>query len=230
MLVPIGVFSQMTRLSVRMLRRYDESRLLVPAEVDPVTGYRYYSPNQAARAEAIRALRAIDVPLDEIAAILAADDTRARQLLATHRDRLVTETERRLEMLAAAERLVDGKDPILPYEVRIESVPDTLVLTRCEQVTIDTVGARLAAGFAAVLVAARTAGVEPTAPPFVEFIDVIDDETDGTIAMCLPIPAPVENPDAARFAPWRGLGCDHPAPRTVRDDRAGVSRAVGLDP
>lgn len=195
LLVPIGVFSHMTRLSVRMLRRYDESGLLVPAEVDPVTGYRYYSPSQAARAEAIRSLRAIDVPLHEVAAILAADGATARGLLAAHRDRLVAETERHLEMLAAAERLVEGKEPILPYEVRTESVPDSLVLTRGEQVTIETIGARLAAGFEAVLAAAQTAGIEPLAPPFVEFVDVIDEETDGTIAISLPIPAPVDHPD-----------------------------------
>ncbi|WP_241235664.1 MerR family DNA-binding transcriptional regulator [Streptomyces sp. KPB2] len=41
----IGEFSRVTHLSIRMLRRYHEQDLLVPAEVDPDTGYRYYSPH-----------------------------------------------------------------------------------------------------------------------------------------------------------------------------------------
>jgi DNA-binding transcriptional MerR regulator len=35
----IGDFSQITHLSVKTLRRYHETGLLQPAEVDPHTGY-----------------------------------------------------------------------------------------------------------------------------------------------------------------------------------------------
>ncbi|MFD0460351.1 MerR family DNA-binding transcriptional regulator [Streptomyces violaceoruber] len=45
----IGEFSRITHLSIRMLRRYHEQDLLVPAEVDPDTGYRYYSPRRSGR-------------------------------------------------------------------------------------------------------------------------------------------------------------------------------------
>lgn len=65
-LVAIGRFSAMTRLSVKALRHYDEIGLLRPAEVDPQSGYRYYRLSQANTAEAIRTLRSIDMPLDEI--------------------------------------------------------------------------------------------------------------------------------------------------------------------
>jgi DNA-binding transcriptional MerR regulator len=40
------------------------------AYVDPDSGYRYYRPSQAARAEAIRRLRDLDMPLDEIRRVL----------------------------------------------------------------------------------------------------------------------------------------------------------------
>jgi DNA-binding transcriptional MerR regulator len=39
-LVPIGRFSQATRLSPRALRLYDERGLLIPARVDADSGYR----------------------------------------------------------------------------------------------------------------------------------------------------------------------------------------------
>ncbi len=66
-LMPIGRFSRLTGVGVKALRHYDEVGLLVPAAVDDETGYRFYSPDQVDRAEAIRLLRRLDMPLDEIA-------------------------------------------------------------------------------------------------------------------------------------------------------------------
>ena len=43
----------MTRLSVKAPRLYDELGLLAPAWVDPASSYRYYTPAQANRAEAM---------------------------------------------------------------------------------------------------------------------------------------------------------------------------------
>ncbi|MDX3264682.1 MerR family DNA-binding transcriptional regulator [Streptomyces sp. MI02-2A] len=40
-LLAIGDFARMTLLTVKTLRRYQEIGLLVPARVDPDTGYRY---------------------------------------------------------------------------------------------------------------------------------------------------------------------------------------------
>jgi DNA-binding transcriptional MerR regulator len=56
-LLTIGDFSRYAGLSVRMLRHYDERGLLVPAEVDPLTGYRRYRPAQLRVAGRIRSLR-----------------------------------------------------------------------------------------------------------------------------------------------------------------------------
>lgn len=42
----IGEFSKLSRVSIRMLRHYDDIGLLKPAEIDQFTGYRYYSPEQ----------------------------------------------------------------------------------------------------------------------------------------------------------------------------------------
>jgi DNA-binding transcriptional MerR regulator len=68
--VQIGRFSRLTGLTVKALRHYDEIGLLRPAGVDAETGYRSYEPEQAERAEAIRMLRRLEVPLDDIARLL----------------------------------------------------------------------------------------------------------------------------------------------------------------
>src|SRR5581483_11905262 len=63
-LMPIGRFARLTGLSVKALRHYDELGLLPPAAVDPETGYRSYATAQVERAEAIRLLRQLELPLD----------------------------------------------------------------------------------------------------------------------------------------------------------------------
>ena len=40
-MLKIGVFSKLSRVSIRMLRHYDDIGLLKPAETDALTGYRY---------------------------------------------------------------------------------------------------------------------------------------------------------------------------------------------
>ncbi len=45
-MLKIGEFSKLSRVSIRMLRHYDDIGLLKPAEIDNFTGYRYYREEQ----------------------------------------------------------------------------------------------------------------------------------------------------------------------------------------
>lgn len=69
-LLRIGVFSTLSRISIRMLRHYQERGVLVPAEVDPFTGHRYYRPEQLVRADRVVALREAGFAVEMIAALL----------------------------------------------------------------------------------------------------------------------------------------------------------------
>ena len=42
----IGEFAREAGLTAKALRLYDELALIAPAEVDPVSGYRYYRTDQ----------------------------------------------------------------------------------------------------------------------------------------------------------------------------------------
>ena len=72
--LPIGDFSRATHLSVKMLRHYHEIGLLEPVAVDADTGYRRYATDQIVTAQIIRRFRDLDMPLDEIHAVLSSDD------------------------------------------------------------------------------------------------------------------------------------------------------------
>lgn len=66
----IGEFSKISSLSIKSLRLYHEKELLVPADVDEFTGYRYYNERNYETARAIRILKDIDFSLAEIKTIL----------------------------------------------------------------------------------------------------------------------------------------------------------------
>jgi DNA-binding transcriptional MerR regulator len=69
----IGEFSRLSRVSVRMLRHYDQLGLLAPSQTDPFTGYRYYSADQLPRLNRILALRDLGFSLEQITGILDED-------------------------------------------------------------------------------------------------------------------------------------------------------------
>lgn len=66
----IGDFSKLSRVSVKMLRHYDEIGLLKPAYVDRFTDYRYYSVDQLPRLNRILALKDLGFTLEQIARVL----------------------------------------------------------------------------------------------------------------------------------------------------------------
>lgn len=70
----IGEFAAYGRVSARMLRHYDAIGLLVPAQVDPHSGYRRYSAAQVPVLLRIVELRELGIGLDEIGAVLAAGE------------------------------------------------------------------------------------------------------------------------------------------------------------
>ena len=77
-MLKIGDFSKLSRVSVRMLRYYDEIGLLKPAEIDRFTDYRYYSEAQLPTVCRITALRDMGFGLADICAILPIYDDRER--------------------------------------------------------------------------------------------------------------------------------------------------------
>lgn len=94
-LLPIGRFARLSGVSVHALRHYDDVGLLVPAAVEPASGYRRYLADQIRQARLIRALRWTDLPIDEIRQIMRANsDDDIRPLLARHRDRLERQRSR----------------------------------------------------------------------------------------------------------------------------------------
>lgn len=66
----IGEFSKLSMLTIKALRFYEKEGLLIPAQVDEQSGYRFYEACQLETAAAIKALRQLDFSVEEIKAHL----------------------------------------------------------------------------------------------------------------------------------------------------------------
>ena len=164
-LLPIGAFARMARLTVKALRYYDTEGLLKPAEVDPSSGYRYYSLAQVPAASTIALLRSLDVSVARIGELLAASDDSTRgAVLDAERQRALEAAERHQRILSALDRLVESPAKT-QYDVRIAARPaqrlDVLEsATTADHLDVDTAAA--CQRLDALVTAARA-----TAGPFV---------------------------------------------------------------
>src|SRR5579859_2322171 len=122
-LVPIGRFSQITQLSIKALRLYAEQGLLCPKYVDPDSGYRYYSLAQTQAAARIRLLRQLEMPLEEIRAVIHAENPEAvRFLLVQHQERIAGRIRQHQHALILLQRLLENKEELVSYPVKVKEV------------------------------------------------------------------------------------------------------------
>lgn len=130
-MLKIGEFSKLSRVSIRMLRHYDEIGLLTPETIDPFTGYRYYSETQLIAVGRIAALKELGFSLAAISELLACYGDRAaleRHLLLKRKEarEAAEAAERRLRLLdTAIERL--RKDEPMKYDVTVKTIPERYV-------------------------------------------------------------------------------------------------------
>ncbi|WP_229070334.1 MerR family transcriptional regulator [Actinoplanes sp. DH11] len=187
-LIPIGRFARMARLSIKALRFYDEQGLLPPAWVDPSSGYRYYTIAQAARAETIRVLRALEMPISQIRELLdLSDPDLITKGLSDHRERLRERVAEQERMLRFLERLIE-RGAVMPYEVTVKTVPPQFVAALTVPTSLSRIGSDLGQGFGTLVSAIGVAGAQPAGAPFVVYHDIIDEKTDGRIEICIPVP------------------------------------------
>lgn len=106
----IGELARASGLTVSALRFYDAAGVLVPARVDPTTGYRWYADDQVAPARLVAGLRRVGLPVAEIAHAVRAEPSVVHKLLDAHLGRLadgLTEARReaaRIRRLLATDR------------------------------------------------------------------------------------------------------------------------------
>ena len=189
----IGEFSRATHLSVKALRHYDDIGLLVPADVDPSTGYRHYQARQVPSAHLIKRLRDLEMPLPEVKDVLAAPDVKARDAVITaHLERMESALVRTQDAVAALRSLL-MRAPQGAIERRI--VPATPVALVREVVAWDDAETWLASALASLHHQVAATGPDGAVyePPFFE-------EHVGEVTAFVPVASSTEVLAAGSFA------------------------------
>jgi effector-binding domain-containing protein len=131
-MLKIGEFSRLSRVSVKALRHYDEIGLLRPIQVDPFTGYRFYSHDQLPRLNRLLALRGLGFTLEQVGQLLeegvSADQIRG--MLRLRRAELLQELDEGRERLARVEvrlKQIEQEGRMPEYEVVVKYVEPQLV-------------------------------------------------------------------------------------------------------
>jgi DNA-binding transcriptional MerR regulator len=162
-MLTIGDFSRMTHLSVKALRHYHDMGVLAPAAVDPFTGYRSYDTSQVGSAQVIRRLRDLGMPLDSIAAVLAAPDVEARNReIAAHLTRMERQLEQTQASVAALRALLTG--PAVRPAIELRTIAAVTALAVREVVDAAELNDWGSAAFDALAAALTAAGLTAAGP------------------------------------------------------------------
>ncbi|WP_189948272.1 DNA polymerase III subunit beta family protein [Streptomyces alanosinicus] len=113
----IGDMARDSGLGVSALRFYDRAGVLVPAWVDPVSGYRWYEPEQLEEGRLLARLRRAGMPLADIRLVLAgwsgAETDLVRNLLKAHLRRLEQGLSDARSEFSALRALLDHRENVM---------------------------------------------------------------------------------------------------------------------
>jgi DNA-binding transcriptional MerR regulator len=196
--ISIGEFARRSRLSLKALRLYDERGVLVPSRVDQASGYRYYDPDQLDQARLVVMLRQLQLPLAAIKELLACDPADAATRVAEHwRDAEAAHDARR-ELADYLVSRLSGKRPVM-YEVAMREIPERSLLCLKRTVEAQEMWA-FGKEFIAILrerPLPRIDGREGAM--FCIWWGLVNDDSDGPIEWCMPVPAAQAESLASRY-------------------------------
>ncbi|ABW20304.1 transcriptional regulator, MerR family [Alkaliphilus oremlandii OhILAs] len=137
----IGMFSQLVRVSPRMLRHYEKCGLFYPAEIDKINGYRLYSSSQIPLILRIVALRDMGFSIQEIGDILdnfeEQDNTRKifQEKSKAIQESISNEMKKMDLLNKMYERIEKGNYTITCGEVILKTIPSIQVLSLRETIS-----------------------------------------------------------------------------------------------
>ena len=129
----IGETARRTGLSESALRFYDRAGVLVPAHVDPRSGYRRYTADQVVTGRLVARLRRVGLPLPDVVRVLAhrREPDVVRGVLDAHLRRLETGLAlARRELSAVLHDLDEGEHPMTTFTLPAEALATALRAVR----------------------------------------------------------------------------------------------------
>ncbi len=185
-----GRFSAATRLSSKALRLYAEQGLLAPAYVDPQTGYRYYSVQQAPRARLIARLRQLGLPVARIAVLLELSPEARAIELRTWVDVQNARLAIHAEFVEAMARQADLTNPV--PSIALRKVGPTKIVSRRRQVTVTGLDAFMVETEADIRKHLAALGLSNNGRMSVHHHNLTTRDADGPVEVAIACDGPVE--------------------------------------
>jgi DNA-binding transcriptional MerR regulator len=181
----IGQFAERTRLSPKALRLYGELKLVVPARIDPGSGYRLYAEEQVARARLVALLRRLDMPLAVIADVIDLEPAQAARAISAWWSDVDAATTRRRELVTyLVTRLAEQEHAM--YDVERREIPERAIVSISKHLRMNETDAFFADAFARLR--ATGAGITGIAGcPYLVFYGEVSDDSDGPLELCRPV-------------------------------------------
>jgi len=197
-LLSIGVFANMTRLSIKALRLYDQLEILQLRHVDPQSGYRYYEPDQLSSARMIRNMRDMDMPLATIRrvlAVLTVSQAQAELLVRQYLDL----RERQLEQIKVQARhftqQLKPEANTMSLEVTVRDIPTQQIISITCHHTVDGLGKQEEKDIGALFSLANDYGARTAGAPFGIYHGPVTEQEDGPVETCVAVNGKIEGRD-----------------------------------
>ena len=197
----IGEFARLARLSAKALRLYDELGLLLPAKVDPDSGYRWYGAGQLDNARLVASLRQIGMPLAQIQLILSLEPEAAAAQVGAYWSGAEADHAARRDLAGYLVDRLTGKRNVM-YEVKVRDIParSLLCLLRhaSNQQEVWAMGKEVIGMLKAQPVpVSRIEGVAGAA--FLIYYGEVNQDSDGPVEFCWPVQQDLAGQLAASF-------------------------------
>jgi DNA-binding transcriptional MerR regulator len=190
LMMSIGEFARLSRLSPKALRLYDELGLLPPAQVDPDSGYRWYAAGQLDNARLVASLRQIGVPLAEIKVILGLPPEAAAAEVGAYWSGAEADHAARRDLAGYLVDRLTGKRNVM-YEVAVRDIPARSLLCLLRHASnhqeVWAMGKEVIGMLKAQPVPVpRIEGVAGAA--FLVYYGEVNQDSDGPVEFCWPVP------------------------------------------
>jgi DNA-binding transcriptional MerR regulator len=186
----IGDFARATHLSIKALRNYHRLGLLEPAEVDEFSGYRRYTTDQIPTAQIIKRFRNLDMPLDQIGAVLSAPDPAARgDLIAAHLSSLEAELVKTQAAVASLRGLLEG--PSGATAIRHRHDPAASAAAISAVVPADELGPWFAGAVGEIQASLAAQDVAAAGPPAATIASEFFADERGKLTVYVPASSPI---------------------------------------
>lgn len=195
----IGEFSNIGKVSTKMLRHYDKIGLLKPNYVNPDNGYRFYTKDQVQIILLINKLKRYQFSLQEISNLIHNSNDNRTQLI-----KLLNEKVKNINVQIALykfllqdiedeiKRLKNGGD-IMPskrnFEIKIDEQKVISVVSIRKTINMEEIGSVIGKAFQTI----HENGLEPAAQVMTKYYDENFDPESADIEICIPVNKTIQN-------------------------------------